>query len=128
MIDASLIRPGLYQSAHTPHPTWGDALICLSGMPVAEHAVTIEYPFDDWRVPDGDKLHDVARTGATLVREGKSVVVMCEKGQNRSGLVTALILRELEGLSGAEAAQFVRTRREGSLRNPDFVAYLESLP
>ena len=127
MVHASFILPGLYQSEYTPHRTWADALIMLHGMPVAQHHVTIQWPIDDLHMPDTRVLHHIAELGATLVRGGSSVVVMCERGVNRSGLVTALIVRELQGVSGAEAVALIRARRQGSLRNPDFVAYLESL-
>jgi hypothetical protein len=127
-VHASLILPGLYQSEYTPYLTWGDVLITMYGMPVAQHGLTIQWPIDDLWLPDVDRLHQLAELGASLVRGGSSVVVMCERGMNRSGLVTALIVRELEGLSGADAVALVRARRAGALKNLDFVNYLETLP
>lgn len=64
--------------------------------------------------------HDVARH----VREGRVVLVTCMAGHNRSGLVTALALRELTGWPGEKIIQHIQDRRLGALYNDTFVDYI----
>ena len=61
-------------------------------------------------------------------RAGKRIYVSCNQGINRSGLVMALVVRELTAASGLEARQWVQSRRQGSLRNKKFCAMLDALP
>lgn len=68
---------------------------------------------------------------ARKVRLGRRVLVTCAQGKNRSGLISALTLVRLRGISGKEAALVVREARlpaAKALTNPAFSAYLESLP
>ena len=55
------------------------------------------------------------------------VLVMCHAGRNRSGLVSALIIRQLLRCSGAGALAHVRSRRPHAVANTVFAAYLGSL-
>lgn len=59
---------------------------------------------------------------------GENLLAMCYGGRNRSGLFNALLLREIYGISGEAAMCIVREKRPNSLVNPDFVAYLKTLP
>ena len=83
---------------------------------------------------DGDALPEpgltlrLAALVAGLVEDGHRALVHCTFGRNRSGLVATLLVRELLGLSGAEALAYVRARREGVANNETFAAWLESLP
>lgn len=62
------------------------------------------------------------------VLSGKTVLVTCAEGRNRSGLLTALAVRQLEGVTGKDAVRIVRSRRQAkALTNRLFVMYLESL-
>lgn len=74
--------------------------------------------------------HKVARRLASQVRAGEPVLITCAMGKNRSGLVTALVVRDLTGVSGCQAVEIVKGRRKGAkaLTNPVFVQYLCSLP
>lgn len=66
--------------------------------------------------------------GARVVREGGSVLTYCFYGTNRSGLVNALIVREVERCDGATALAHLRERRRGACGgNEHFVRYLNSL-
>jgi hypothetical protein len=57
---------------------------------------------------------------------GRSVLVTCQMGWNRSGLVTALALKMM-GLSTREAVRRIREARgPNALGNKHFVAFLES--
>jgi protein-tyrosine phosphatase len=94
----------------------------------------LQAPFDDdtvtMRTGDEEIAHRAARAAFGVMYHGGNVLITCHQGFNRSGLVSALALRYLqsdENLSGAQAAALVREARPGSLYNPAFNAYLESL-
>lgn len=73
-----------------------------------------------------DRLADLA---ADHIRAGRGgVLVQCQAGRNRSGLLNALIVRQLNGCTGAEAVAVVRAGRRSALVNPQFAAYLAGLP
>lgn len=59
---------------------------------------------------------------------GRSILITCALGLNRSALVAALAYRLLSGTTGAAAAQRVREVRPGALFNPSFARYLDELP
>lgn len=83
---------------------------------------------------DGDDIPDpvltlaLARLVAELVRAGRRVLVHCTFGRNRSGLLVALVVREVLGVPGADALTYVQQRRERAVNNEGFAAWLQSLP
>ncbi|MEU0530458.1 protein-tyrosine phosphatase family protein [Amycolatopsis tolypomycina] len=91
----------------------------------------VEHHFAE--MPDGPlteaQLADVERfvgLAVAAVRAGRTTLVRCHAGQNRSGLVVAQALVEL-GLGVPAAIERVRQRRSpGALSNQLFVQYLES--
>lgn len=69
----------------------------------------------------------VAEAAATLTAGG-NVLTHCYYGVNRSGLVNALIIRDIEKCSGRDALARLRERRRGACGGNDhFVAYLNDL-
>lgn len=61
--------------------------------------------------------------------EKKAILTHCAYGVNRSGLANALIIREIENCTGAEALAILRQLRKGACGgNEHFVTYLEGLP
>lgn len=82
-------------------------------------------------IPDGplgpdqiDAVARLARTAVRAVRDGRTVLVRCHSGYNRSGLVVAQALVET-GLEAAEAIGVVRRRRSPwALNNETFRDYL----
>lgn len=91
------------------------------------------WPIDDADIPDPNQLATVTALVQTALVRGTrthtsgSVLVHCDAGVNRSGLVCALVASRVLGTSGAEAVALVRQKRPGSLTNPAFVAFLEGL-
>jgi hypothetical protein len=83
---------------------------------------------------DGDDLPDtafvqrLAALVAGLLEDGHRTLVHCTFGRNRSGLLASLVVRERLGVTGADAVEHVRSRREGTVNNEAFAAWLRSLP
>ena len=84
---------------------------------------------DDDPVTGGEAklIGDAARSVAGAVRRGERVLVTCNAGRNRSGIVTATALHFLTGRSGISCVRMVREGRPGALTNPAFVDALVSL-
>lgn len=87
-----------------------------------------------WPLPDGelracDKqfLSGVAMWVVGDISDGHRVLVHCHAGRNRSALVSALLVRQLFGMSGAQAIEYVRERRPNALANEHFCNYLRGL-
>jgi hypothetical protein len=68
-----------------------------------------------------------ASYAAYRVAQGGKVLVSCWAGVNRSGLVTALTLHRLTGLSGAACIAHIQKARPIALRNPRFLEALSRI-
>ncbi len=106
----------------------GDRRLEPTGWFRAESIVYLFWPLTDGRLPDADTLELVTTFVADLLERGKRVLVQCSQGVNRSALVSALVARRIEGLTGPEAVARVLAARPSALSNPTFRTYLESLP
>ena len=83
---------------------------------------------DGGAVPDPSLTLRLAALVAGLVRDGHRALVHCTFGRNRSGLLATLVVRDLLGLTGADALAHVRERRDGAVNNDAFAQWLRSLP
>jgi protein-tyrosine phosphatase len=132
------IRPGLWMGGHVrageePVVVGGEFDLVLSLYQCVGHGPPpgVEHHFAE--MPDGPlneaQIAEVERfavLAAEAVRVGRSTLVRCHAGLNRSGLVVAQTLVEL-GLSVPAAIALVRQRRSPwALHNELFVRYLES--
>ena len=74
-----------------------------------------------------DSIHEMASWAHSRWKLGKKVLIRCQAGLNRSGLLTALVLIN-EGYSPSEAIALIREKRSSwALCNADYVSYLKSL-
>lgn len=93
-----------------------------------EHGGTYLYfPFADGTVVP-EQLPELARRLAEVIRGGRPVIVHCRAGRNRSGLLSALVVREVLGIDGRSALQHVQLTRPNALANEAFAEYLRRLP
>ncbi len=83
---------------------------------------------DAAELPPSAILGRLVEDVVAAVRAGRRVLVACAGGRNRSGLVIGLAVRELLGCSGAQALNWVQSRRENALNNVTFATHLASLP
>jgi hypothetical protein len=76
------------------------------------------------RHADMSRVVEAARWAYQRWVSGQRVLIRCQAGLNRSGLLTALVLM-LAGMDAAEAIRLIRSRRsEVALFNDDFVDWL----
>lgn len=81
---------------------------------------------------DLSRLPEIRRIVSKIVaklKRNQRVGVFCWEGRNRSGLVTALTLRRVHGISGQEAVDWIRSLRHNALctESGAFEKYLASL-
>lgn len=87
------------------------------------------------KIPDGKLDEDnieyllLTAEAASDVMQGfgMNVLSYCNAGRNRSGLMNALILRELLGCTGKEAMEIVRRERPRAIDNEHFERFLLGL-
>ena len=82
---------------------------------------------DDQAVPEPGLTLRLAGLVAGLVQDGHQALVHCTFGRNRSGLMATLVVRELLGVSGAEALAHVQARRDRAANNEAFADWLRAL-
>lgn len=124
-------------AAHDAQPTKEDVEHIKRSQPGLS---LILCPFDDTEDDSAlpgivQKADAVAKRLVQRLGEGKTALVTCAVGRNRSGLISALALRYMLGITGAEAADRVRDARrpdlphgEEALSNRTFLRYLRALP
>ena len=137
-MDANQILPRLWQGADPPGGPllrrMGVQVLVLCARECQHHprffpgVRVIHAPMDDSRDVPLDVAIPTAKAVAKLHRQGKRILVCCYMGINRSGLVNALVVHLLTGMSGRRALHHVQGRRLGALRNDAFSAYLATLP
>jgi protein-tyrosine phosphatase len=89
----------------------------------------VHHHFPDGKTLDRGAYEALADLGVAHVRAGRGAVLThCHGGRNRSGLLSALIVRQLTGCSGSEAIERVMVGRPRALANPYFCEYLRELP
>jgi hypothetical protein len=137
------IIPGIYQRGHTEHLPVSDRLATCASLGITS-AVNLWTPRDDilgntlnyyhFPIPDGllswETQRALEQLSEHIVRSlsvGDGWLIQCHAGRNRSGLLSALVVRQALGLSGRLALAHVRLMRPGSVANPHFEAYLNTL-
>lgn len=93
-----------------------------------------QYHYVHLPMPDGQLRPEVVGVAERAVEETilalarrRHVLVHCWGGRNRSGLVVAMVLARIYGISGVEALSWVRSARPGALGNKHFCQYLEAM-
>jgi hypothetical protein len=139
-LDIDEVAPGLWQGGQ---PVDGvmlkplfDAIVLMADEWQPRYLGGIDLihaPIDDAeRPPTSTELYHIKYAAARvmgLLRQGKRVLVTCMMGWNRSGVVTAMVLKMYFGLTTEEAIQLVRqTRGPNALSNEYFVRLVSNTP
>ena len=77
---------------------------------------------DGRRVPE-PQVQAIVKELTAYLQQGKRLLIHCEGGRNRSGLIAALLLVQT-GTAPAEAVALVRAGRKGALANTVFANYI----
>jgi protein-tyrosine phosphatase len=76
---------------------------------------------------DTADLHELVSTAHRDWKSGKKVLIRCQAGINRSGLIMALVLIR-DGMNPEDAIELMRTKRARSvLRNQTFENWLREV-
>lgn len=135
-VDADRIAPRLWQGSRPPtgltlaQRGFDVLVLCAFYQPPPEEFPGLQIArapmHDSYAIPD--VAFDAARLVAVQLAVGQRVLVTCEAGFNRSGLVSALALWYLTGKPGVDCLWQVQTARPGALFNKVFAATLFHLP
>jgi hypothetical protein len=134
------IVPGLWMGGHywtdpagelQPVVVGGEFDLVVSLFTLADHGPGPGIEHLVAEIPDGpltagqiDAVQQVARVTAQAVTGGRTTLVRCHSGYNRSGLVVAQALIDM-GQDATTAIHLVRQKRSRwALNNADFKAYL----
>lgn len=99
----------------------------FQNVPLPAHVTVFRAVLDDDAPADRhlERIKLAASQVASCLRSGKSVLVTCAAGLNRSGVITARALTKM-GLEVQAAIDLVRKARGPiALSNPHFVAFLK---
>lgn len=141
-IDAHMIKHNLWQGSLPPEGTYLSSI----GFDVVVFCAKEYQPKPSWyggmqviHAPnDDDSSRSITQTELTraakaagkvakFVSSGKKVLVTCLAGRNRSGLVVALAMHKLTGMSGTEIVDHIQARRPLALTNKNFVEVLQKI-
>lgn len=124
--DADVVRYGNGNSGVTNKDFDFVATLYASANPVDWFVHEMRFGFYDHDMNDFqvEALYDIVRITHRQWKSGNRVLVRCQAGLNRSGLVMALVLIR-DGYSPAEAIQLIRTQRgNAALCNKTFDRWL----
>ncbi len=96
--------------------------------PVGRSIKELRYGFIDGRIERNEipKLLEVADWAYENWQRGEKVLVRCQAGANRSGLIVAIVLMK-DGYSAQEAIDLIRSKRPFALSNSEFVSFLRKI-
>lgn len=119
-----LIHYGITHSVAFAPPTPDPDLVAWD---LADIIGYTHFPISDGLLKTDDRLLEMASGFVKEINDGGCMLMMCNAGRNRSGLMSSLIVRELLGVSGVEAMELIRLHRPRALANLNFERFLESL-
>ena len=125
------VVPGLWQGGDERSPV-GEFDHVVSLCPWGEDCTPGPPDQTTWFIADGpvpdpeERILEIAREVSDRLDRGEQVLVRCQMGMNRSGLIVAATLL-LRGWTADEAIERIRGRRDRlALSNQNFVAWLQA--
>lgn len=135
-LDAHQVIDRLWMGARPPAdrtlPMFGVVVLCAAEYQprMAFAGPVLRCPLDD-AIPTASEIAmatAVARQAAQVWRGGGRVLITCNQGRNRSGLVSGLVMLSVTGQSVDRIVSSIRRARGArALTNPHFVKVLERL-
>lgn len=120
--------PKRYKFSDSEQPFDSVATLYAVAHPVGWGVKEMRFGFPDGALDEESIPHviDIADWVFREWKEFKNVLVRCQAGWNRSGIIVALVLMR-EGYSVEEAISLIRSKRSThALCNQDFVRFLKS--
>jgi hypothetical protein len=87
----------------------------------------LDWPMSDGKYPEFDIYVRHAQDLAWLIEKGNIVLTHCHAGRNRSGLLNAITVMILTGMTGKQAHALIVAKRPGALANQYFCELLDEL-
>lgn len=94
---------------------------------VAMHPKTVEYiiwPMSDGKRIETEKIEWIVDRILERLGRGEAVLVHCNAGRNRTGLIVTIVLSRYYGISQRDALKQLRQLRPGAVANLAFERYL----
>lgn len=131
-IDTIILCAEEWQPPRNVDPACAVVLGYRPGLPAYPGVNVVYAPADDdFDNPPSASVIQLASKAASIAAvraaQGGKVLVTCWMGRNRSGLVTALALHALTGMSGSQIIQHIKRVRPVALSNPQFRAALSKI-
>jgi protein-tyrosine phosphatase len=80
--------------------------------------IVLPLPIPNYGVPQNDRLTDTLAEVITHVKRGKNILIHCSAGLGRTALFATLIAKNVLGLSGTEATQWIGRHKPDTLLTP----------
>lgn len=137
-MEIGMVTRGLYQGSKPPPGQLPFAVLVLAAKEYQPEIhkfpgvrEVIHCPLDDAALSQSEATAavSVAKRLARHILAGATVLVTCNQGRNRSGLISALTLLRLNGrMTAGRACHMVRRARgPNALTNPSFVKFLNTV-
>ena len=127
--DSDMIDSSRYSSPASEREEF-TAIVSLDfrSQPVGPGVKEYRYGFVDGPISLANIKHilEIADWAYEQWQIGEKVLIRCQAGANRSGLITALVLMK-DGLSADEAIKLIQSKRSFALSNSDFNDWLRKI-
>ena len=91
-----------------------------------EGLTVFSLPTPNYGIPSNGQLADVLKQARGRASDGHNVLIHCSAGLGRTALFAALLARDVLGLSGKEAIEWLGRHHPGSLLTPAQILVLIS--
>ncbi len=79
----------------------------------------IHFPIPDFGIPSKEDLEHFAQKTIECAKKGHNIVIHCSAGRGRTGLFAACLAKQILGLSGEEAINWVRQYIDGAVETDE---------
>ncbi len=86
---------------------------------IQEGYQVIHFPIPDFGIPLKEDLEHFAQKTINCAKKGHNIVIHCSAGVGRTGLFAAYLAKQVLGLSGEEAINWVRQYIEGAVETDE---------
>ena len=92
-----------------------------------ENHIYLRWKIEDGDLPDKNKLVSIGRFIARSMREGNNVLIHCAAGQNRSVLLSAVVIYLLSGVEGPWLYTYLKSLKPMCLTNQTYRDFVQTI-